>query len=73
VDFARPLPALGHTSQPADYFPQENLGNGLKDGVWMISGFKFFTWKQLNLAFITKFYVTSGTSSNSMTITGHIS
>src|SRR5882724_5364043 len=40
--------------------------------MWMISGFKFFTWKQLNWAFNTKSYVTSGTSSNSMTILGHI-
>src|SRR5882724_11758801 len=41
-------------------------------GMWMILGFKFFSWKQLNLAFITKSYVTSGTSSDSMTIPSHI-
>ena len=40
--------------------------------MWIISGFKLFTWKQLNLAFITKSYVTSGTSSDSMTIPSHI-
>src|SRR5882724_6639080 len=41
-------------------------------GMWMILGFKFFTWKQSNWAFITKSHVTSSTSSDSMTILGHI-